>query len=133
MTAAHALAVNQGAAGAPLVIRFTWQVTTASDDQLPAPFLGVTTTSTPPATYADFTYVEYAELLGALWDSMTETYQATWSASFNTVTRDNYTGTIFKRLDSNYSAGRFLWLANFASPPQPTDAPIWIDGPYAII
>lgn len=135
MSISLALAASQLADGAPISIRVTDSY--ALPDTFSDSFVcyGVTTTSTPPATVADFAHktggtTTYNADPTFLSMSETDTNQS----SGGVAVRTNGTATLqaYQAVDSNYVAGRYLWAASAMSALTGSLALAHVAGPYLI-
>ena len=135
MTASLNLAVSQLAPGAPLQVTLTEAAGSAADDlAISGLFLGVTTTSSPPATFADAAHTDGGDQITASYFQSAQTSVVqTHAGGVQGPYSARYTVTAFQRVDSNYVVGRFLWGLAFASnTPGGTDVPVVVAGPYTI-
>jgi hypothetical protein len=140
MTIETKLRASQPAAGAPIVLAV--QFSDRPSDEVNSAWIGigVTATSSPPATLAGFIRTDgfgvalFTEASDPLFDTKSET--AVWgqAGGVNTVQTNAVNATLLKRLDANYAAGRFLWFGMFdtAIAPISTDAPSSLSTPFAI-
>jgi hypothetical protein len=125
-------------AGAPIQIQQTIRLTNPAHDEPGYVGIGVTTSSTPPATYGDFTHKD-ASLV--VWSASPYSGYQDWrgrSLSSDTGTTvapfaDSYALRREQALDSNYVAGRYLWfIFDPAATPSSGSAPDALKGPYHI-
>jgi hypothetical protein len=132
MTITLTLQGAQQAAGAPIALS-AGQRSTSNSDTFPDLFLGVTTTSTPPATFGGLAHADAAPPSAAVWDTSNDQALYPYSGGVLTNYSDVTEMRMLKRLDSNYVAGRYVWLLGFASgSPAGGDAPTVRSNAYLI-
>lgn len=140
MTQRTRMQVTQLSAGGLLDISITMNVgPSPSDPGLSRVGLGVTASSTPPATFGDFSHIEGATESaygdsGSYWDGSVESFgQTHYLGTVDRVT-DQIQLRKFRALDSDYAAGKYLWAAawNSNSTPGGSDVPDQLSAPYVI-
>jgi hypothetical protein len=139
MTATLTLSARQVAAGAPIDLVLAARALNPTDDAVVAAFqgIGVTTTTTPPATFAAFAHWDGSDAnfaASTLWDKATETFRNGTEGGVSTVYDDSVITEKRQRVDANYVAGRYLWgwiVAAIAGTPSAT-VPAVLAGPYHI-
>ena len=133
------LKATQKKAGAPLVAQLVVSALAVGDDGPVGAYqgLGVTTSSTPPATLGAMAHYDGADApfdQSTLWDSTQETLQKSSDGGVSTAFNDSAATTLHKRLDSNYVAGRYLWgWAAAAIAGTPADTVPVLSAPYHIL
>lgn len=136
MTLTASLIAHQSKAGQPL--NLSGRVTSGFGDPAADNVwlgVGVTTTSTPPATFAAFAYSEGGANYGdAYWNRGTDRYFNQFVAGSETAETSTVTiGRKIIPLDTNFQAGRYLWLAaSSANPPIGSTVPAALSSPYLI-
>lgn len=134
MTVTLALSGAQAVAAGPITLTGRMTFNAATDLPYPKARLGLTTTDTPPATYADLAHSFPAEHEDAFWDGSTEAFSGKLSGGIRYQWSDIFAYSAVKRIDSNFVVGRYVWLLAFASAtPSSGDAPVAASSPYLII
>jgi hypothetical protein len=134
------LRATQPAAGAPIVIGVQFSDRPTDEVNSAWTGVGVTSTSAPPATLAGFIHTDglslamFTETSDPLYDTKIEATQWGQAGGVNTLQSNVMNGTLLKRLDANYAAGRFLWFVMFdtAVAPISGDVPRSLSAPFAI-
>jgi len=139
MTQSFTAQISQGRNGTPLSVRAIWSYSLLSDADSPHRIgVGVKTTPGAPAAFADLSHIDGFDTEvdeSTFWDAMFERYRETWAAGVETGEWDSR--DLLKRsipLDTNYVAGRYLWVIRWAnnSVPSGADVPTQLAGPYLI-
>jgi hypothetical protein len=134
MTALPSLRATQPAPGLPISISAS--ITANSGDDYGSwggQSLGVTLTSTPPTVFADLAYNQNVGFNNTFMD--TEAEDNGYSRAAGTIYRqlNQLRETKLLRLDSNFVAGRYLWLLVWGtSTPSGSNAPLAVSNPYLI-
>ena len=130
------LRASQAIAGGPISIGGSAAVDALADDNFGAIAVLLTTTPTPPATFAAATAsVSATDYIGTspYWDSFNGSVSYPSSGGVPTSYSDRQSFTRIQHVDGTFAVGRYLWLAMFASnTPAGGDAPLAIAGPYLI-
>jgi hypothetical protein len=127
---------NQPRAGGPL--RFSGIVFSSFGDANIADDswigVGLTPTGAPPATFADFSHFEGSVFNDAYWVYGTEAFTARNAGGVEVGNTDRVgVGPKTVPLDTNFAAGKYLWLVmSPANPPIGTTAPNVVSRPYLI-
>ena len=133
MTLTYRLSGQQKGPGAPVLI--TGQLSSDDvGDSTPYVGVGVTTSASVPTTYAGLAHVDgLAAFNDAFWDTNSEGLATAGESGVSTQYSDVHSLSARVRLDSNYVAGRYIWLVGFASAtPGGSDAVLGHAGPYHI-
>jgi hypothetical protein len=138
MTLTCTLAARQAIAGAPISIRVNPLSNTLADQaNMVSVVIGVKATNVAPALLSDFLHSDGGStgIFGdPVFDSVAELSTSNVQAGVLVQIIDGYTATLLKRLDGNYSAGRFLFAAVFqVTPPIAGSVPFAVSAPYLIL
>jgi hypothetical protein len=108
MTATASLNARQTRAGAPIASRAQIFFDAASLGDWDHTDVGVTTSSTTPTNESSFAHHDSADIGTAFWATLKESRQ--YDGSTQVLENMHLSGGT-KALDSNYAAGRYLWVA----------------------
>ena len=136
MTYVASLLAHQAKAGQPLHV-YGRLSSSFGDNDLPDGAwigLGLTATSTPPATFAAFSHFEGGAYSAAYWIFGTDVYTDRNQAGAATAYTDRVTvGPKTIPLDANFAAGKYLWLVmSPVDPPIGATVPDIRSAPYLI-
>lgn len=125
---------RQGKAGAPIALQCQFKSTDSWNDSYYDTFVGVTTSSSPPATYGALAHADLAQARGAYWDIMDQQASSAFRDGANVRGYESYRMKKSRiPLDANFVAGRYVWLLTFdSSTPGGSDAPVELSSPYLI-
>jgi len=130
------LNARQVAAGLPLSLSGTLQSPTAADyASWSSVGFGVTTTSTPPTTFAALAHFDrFSSNSDTFPDAVAETIQEGYGNGVHYLESDLMQATVQVKPTGDYAVGRYVWVLAFGTTvPSGTDAVLARGGPYLIV